>query len=118
MRLKNVTKANTDTILFQLATKNPSSLTKRWYSEKQSKTIDLSCIISVKKQKMTGAEALIRLVTPDGQLRTPGEFIGVENAAQKQLLYEKGCDHLQGFFFSRPIPPEQFEQFIIEQPSQ
>ena len=43
---------------------------------------------------------------------------GVENAAQKQLLYEKGCDHLQGFFFSRPIPPEQFEQFIIEQPSQ
>ncbi|WP_152422627.1 EAL domain-containing protein, partial [Bacillus subtilis] len=43
---------------------------------------------------------------------------GVENAAQKQLLFEKGCDHLQGFFFSRPIPPEQFEQFIIEQPSQ
>ncbi len=43
---------------------------------------------SVKKQKMTGAEALIRLVTPDGQLRPPGEFIGV--AEETGLIIDIG----------------------------
>ncbi len=37
---------------------------------------------------MTGAEALIRLVTPDGQLRPPGEFIGV--AEETALIIDIG----------------------------
>ncbi|MCB4339837.1 Cyclic di-GMP phosphodiesterase Gmr [Bacillus subtilis] len=66
-----------------------------------------------KSEQITGA-----IIAMGHQLSLQVIAEGVENAAQKQLLYEKGCDHLQGFFFSRPIPPEQFEQFIIEQPSQ
>ncbi|MGY0654281.1 EAL domain-containing protein [Bacillus subtilis] len=66
-----------------------------------------------KSEQITGA-----IIAMGHQLSLQVIAEGVENAAQKQLLFEKGCDHLQGFFFSRPIPPEQFEQFIIEQPSQ
>jgi len=33
---------------------------------------------------------------------------GVENAAQLALLREYGCDALQGFYFSRPVPAEEF----------
>lgn len=43
---------------------------------------------STRDQKMTGAEALIRLVTPDGNLRPPGEFIGV--AEETGLIIDIG----------------------------
>ena len=33
---------------------------------------------------------------------------GVENQESADLLRELGCDSLQGFFFSKPIPPEEF----------
>ncbi|HYD96535.1 MAG TPA: EAL domain-containing protein [Noviherbaspirillum sp.] len=37
---------------------------------------------------------------------------GVETEEQRRLLEKMGCDYVQGFLFSRPIPAEQFEQFI------
>ena len=37
---------------------------------------------------------------------------GVETQAQLDYLREQGCDQLQGYFFSRPLPPEQFIEFI------
>ncbi len=32
---------------------------------------------------------------------------GVEQQAQAELLKKKGCDHAQGYFFGRPVPPEE-----------
>jgi len=32
---------------------------------------------------------------------------GVETAEQLQLLQELGCDEVQGFFISRPLPPAE-----------
>lgn len=37
---------------------------------------------------------------------------GVEKESQRQYLLEKGCDFMQGFLFSRPLPPEQALQKI------
>ncbi|HEY5799544.1 MAG TPA: bifunctional diguanylate cyclase/phosphodiesterase, partial [Burkholderiaceae bacterium] len=37
---------------------------------------------------------------------------GVETAEQKQHLLAAGCDYVQGFLFSRPVPPEDFEQLV------
>jgi diguanylate cyclase (GGDEF)-like protein len=37
---------------------------------------------------------------------------GVETAEQLCLLSEFGCDAYQGYFFSRPLPLEAFEQFV------
>ena len=35
---------------------------------------------------------------------------GVETETQRQLLLAAGCDYAQGYLFSKPVGPEQFEQ--------
>ena len=37
---------------------------------------------------------------------------GVENEAQYQAMKEAGCDIVQGYYFSRPLPEEEFETLI------
>jgi EAL domain-containing protein (putative c-di-GMP-specific phosphodiesterase class I) len=37
---------------------------------------------------------------------------GVETAEQLQLLRESGCDQIQGFYFSRPIPADAFAAML------
>ena len=34
---------------------------------------------------------------------------GVETQQQLQALSEMGCNHFQGYYFSRPVPVEEFE---------
>ncbi len=38
---------------------------------------------------------------------------GVETEAQLRFLREQNCDILQGYYLSKPIPADKFEQFII-----
>ena len=40
---------------------------------------------------------------------------GVENAAQRDLLRQIGCDYGQGFFFSRPLTKDHFEALLQAQ---
>jgi diguanylate cyclase (GGDEF)-like protein len=42
---------------------------------------------------------------------------GVETEAQCTLLREYGCDQMQGFLISAPVPGEAFEQFVRERQS-
>ena len=37
---------------------------------------------------------------------------GVETEGQMRLLQSAGCDLAQGYYFSRPLPPEEFEKLI------
>ena len=37
---------------------------------------------------------------------------GVETQDQLDFLDSIGCDIVQGFYYSRPIPPEEFEVFM------
>ena len=37
---------------------------------------------------------------------------GVETAAQRDFLANSGCHAYQGYFFSRPLPLEEFEAFV------
>lgn len=37
---------------------------------------------------------------------------GVENDEQLRILKEAGCDYAQGFYFSRPIPADEFEKLL------
>ena len=39
---------------------------------------------------------------------------GVETKEQLDLLKEMGCDIVQGYYFSKPVPAEEFEKFIEE----
>ncbi len=36
---------------------------------------------------------------------------GVETPEQLQFLRDRGCDEIQGYFISKPLPPEQFRAF-------
>lgn len=39
---------------------------------------------------------------------------GVESASQLSYLQENGCDLIQGYFYSRPLPLEALEDFILD----
>ena len=40
---------------------------------------------------------------------------GVETKGQLELLRNAGCDLVQGYYFSRPLPPEDFERLIEQE---
>lgn len=37
---------------------------------------------------------------------------GAETAVQRDLLINAGCDDVPGYFFARPLSPEDFEAFV------
>lgn len=37
---------------------------------------------------------------------------GVETEAQHSFLRDNDCDEMQGYLFSKPVPPEQIEQLL------
>ena len=39
---------------------------------------------------------------------------GVETIYQKDFLIENGCQNIQGYFYSRPIPADEMEEFLKE----
>ena len=47
-----------------------------------------------------------------GYLSVPVIAEGVETEEQLISLKEMGCDIVQGYYFSKPVPPEDFEEFI------
>lgn len=71
-------------------------------------------------------QSFIRGTSPDNHSRTIAETIivmahklglrviaeGIETTEQRDWLREVGCDFGQGFLFSRPLPPEEFERLL------
>ena len=37
---------------------------------------------------------------------------GVETDLQLNFLKERQCDEIQGYYFSRPVPPEELEKML------
>jgi EAL domain-containing protein (putative c-di-GMP-specific phosphodiesterase class I) len=37
---------------------------------------------------------------------------GVETHDQLKFMRQHGCDAMQGYYLSKPLPPEQFELFL------
>jgi EAL domain-containing protein (putative c-di-GMP-specific phosphodiesterase class I) len=42
---------------------------------------------------------------------------GVEGPEQLELLASMGCDEIQGFYFSHPLPEQDFIDFVKHQRS-
>lgn len=38
---------------------------------------------------------------------------GVETTDQLQFLKELGCDYVQGYLYSKPLPPEELREFLL-----
>ena len=47
-------------------------------------------------------------------LKVPVVAEGVETEKQLKLLKEAGCDLVQGYYFSRPLPPGEFEERMFK----
>ena len=41
---------------------------------------------------------------------------GVETEGQLRFLEKIGCDEIQGYFYSKPLPPDELERFLSERP--
>lgn len=64
--------------------------------------------ISTDQEDRSIVSAIINMAKSLG-LQTIAE--GVETAGQLAFLREQGCDEMQGYFFSKPLPADQFEVF-------
>ena len=42
---------------------------------------------------------------------------GVETEGQQALLRKQGCDEMQGYLFSRPVPGDQFQAYLVGEPT-
>jgi len=59
--------------------------------------------------------ALVAAIMAMGQgLKLDVVAEGVETPAQMQRLADRGCRFMQGFLFSRPVPPDQFAQLLAQ----
>jgi EAL domain-containing protein (putative c-di-GMP-specific phosphodiesterase class I) len=64
-------------------------------------------------QKDEKSMKLVELVLDIAKfLQVPVIAEGVETEEQLQLLKERNCDIIQGYYFSKPVPPEEFTKFI------
>ena len=57
-----------------------------------------------------GRAVLTAIVQMAHALRMPTVVEGVETAGQRDFLCGIGCDYAQGFFYSRPLPPAEYER--------
>ena len=58
---------------------------------------------------------VIILMAEGLNLKTIAE--GVENRGQLEILRDLGCSQIQGYYFGRPLPPDQFEKKWLLQES-
>jgi EAL domain-containing protein (putative c-di-GMP-specific phosphodiesterase class I) len=49
-------------------------------------------------------------------LKMPVIAEGVETAGQLEFLRAHGCDEIQGFYFGKPLPPNEFAQLLKTNP--
>lgn len=47
-------------------------------------------------------------------LHVPVVAEGVETREQYLVLKAMGCEYVQGYYFSKPVPPEEFDHFLVE----
>jgi diguanylate cyclase (GGDEF)-like protein len=83
----------------------------------ESLKIDKSFIaeLGVSRQADTLVKVIIQMAKSLG-IKVVAE--GVETQRQVDFLCAIGCDYLQGFYFARPMPKEQFMAFIFNQKPQ
>ena len=64
---------------------------------------------NVKSDQITSA-----IIAMSKQLKLQVIAEGVETIDQAQFLSEKGCDSIQGYFFSKPVTPDQIEASYLK----
>jgi diguanylate cyclase (GGDEF)-like protein len=64
-------------------------------------------------QKADDASIVSGIIALAHSLRLKVVAEGVENEAQRAFLIREGCDYIQGYYLSEPLPPEEFQRKIL-----
>ncbi len=73
--------------------------------------IDMSFVRNMEKNEKN--KKMVELIIDIAKfLKVPCIAEGVETESQLRTLRKMGCDVIQGYFFSKPVPPEEFVKFI------
>ncbi|MDH5822736.1 EAL domain-containing protein [Luteimonas sp. RD2P54] len=73
--------------------------------------IDRSLILDI--QRSTASGDLTRAIIQLGQaMRMQVVVEGVETAIEERLLRQHGCDEIQGYLYTRPLPPREMAQWL------
>lgn len=75
--------------------------------------IDLSFVRDI-TQDSGSASVALAIIALAHNLNLSVIAEGVETEAQMTLLRCRGCDDMQGYYFSKPVPAEEFEQMLRE----
>ena len=76
--------------------------------------IDMSFIRNMEKDERN--LKLVKLIIDIAKLlNVPSVAEGVETQAQLDTLKEMGCEIIQGYYFSKPVPPTDFVSFIQDE---
>ena len=67
----------------------------------------------IKSKQLKKPQPVLVVLDIARYLQVPVVAEGVETERQAMMLRDAGCDLVQGFFFSRPLPPEEFEKLIL-----
>lgn len=73
--------------------------------------IDKSFVDKIGKTEKNIVDYIIN-IAKELKLTTIAE--GVETKEQREYLLEKGCDIIQGYYYSKPLPKEEFEKYLKE----
>lgn len=78
--------------------------------------IDMSFVRSMEKHEKN--KRMVELIIDIAKfLKVPCVAEGVETESQLRALRRMGCDVIQGYFFSKPVSPEDFVKFIEKEKS-
>ena len=61
-----------------------------------------------------GQLILKHVITMADQLKLGLIAEGVETRDQVELLKRMGCDQVQGYYYAKPMPPEDFRRLLLE----
>jgi diguanylate cyclase (GGDEF)-like protein len=73
--------------------------------------IDKSFIDEIPGKKDTAA-IINAIIAMSHSLNLTVVAEGVEKEEQVEFLSRNGCDQIQGYYFSRPLPEDEFEQYV------
>jgi len=77
--------------------------------------IDRSFVSRVEKEREAG-EIIRTIMSLAKSLQMDVVAEGIETETQRQLLHDWGCLYAQGFLFSRPLPPDEVDQWLRQLP--